>query len=285
GGLVPLLGPGGAPVSSEPRALTAGGRTIAGKIPIPGGIFQAARWTDASGWVGLGDLAGGDAMSQALGISADGSVIVGWGTGTAGLLAARWSGGGVTSLGDLPGGALQSAAALVSADGTIVVGTGTSAAGPELFVWRSATGMSGLGDLAGGAFSSEPFGMNDDASVIVGEATSGSGVEAFRWTSGAGMQGLGDLPDGDFHSIAFDVTRDGAVVVGTATTAVGAEAFVWDAARGMRRLQDVLIAQGDTAVAGWTLTEATGISGDGRVVIGNGVNPSGFHEGWVARLR
>lgn len=187
-------------------------------------------------------------------------------------------------MGDLPGGIYNSAAALVSDDGRTIVGTGTSAQGPEVFVWEESAGMVGLGDLAGGAFSSEPFGMTPDASVIVGEATSDLGIEAFRWTAAGGMIALGDLEGGIHQSIAFDVSADGTVVVGYGTRAQGPEAFVWDPKLGIRNLKEVLIAAGVSAVEEWRLTEATGISADGSVVIGNGTNPNGQTEGWVARI-
>ena len=280
--LTPLLGAGLIPVASEPRALTATGDVVAGKIGIAGG-FEAARWTAGTGWVGLGDIAGGTHISQALGISASGSVLVGWGSSDAGFESVRWTAGTPVAMGDLPGGVFNSAAAQVSADGGTISGTGGSAGGPEAYVWTQAGGMVGLGDLAFGAFESEAFGMNGAGTVIVGEGTSAAGVEAFRWTAAGGMEGLGDLPGGPVQSTAFDVSDDGAIVVGFATTGAGSEAFIWDAAHGMRNLKDVLVAAGVTALAGWTLTEATGISADGRTVIGNGTNPSGQAEGWIAR--
>ena len=33
-------------------------------------------------------------------------------------------------------------------------------------------------------------------------------------------------------------------------------------------------------LTGWQLSEATDVSSDGRVVVGTGVNPSGFDEAW-----
>jgi hypothetical protein len=39
--------------------------------------FEAFRWTAESGMVGLGDLPDGQVLSNALGVSADGSVVVG----------------------------------------------------------------------------------------------------------------------------------------------------------------------------------------------------------------
>ncbi len=39
-----------------------------------------------------------------------------------------------------------------------------------------------------------------------------------------------------------------------------------------------------TAIEGWSLTSAIAISADGKTVIGQGVNPQGVQEGWVAVL-
>src|SRR5688572_24003293 len=87
---------------------------------------------NAATFSGLGDLAGGAFMSRAIGISADGSVVVGSSASTAGDQAFRWtSGGGMVGLGDLPGGAFASTAHDVSADGTVIVGSSASPSGTE----------------------------------------------------------------------------------------------------------------------------------------------------------
>jgi hypothetical protein len=38
-------------------------------------------------------------------------------------------------------------------------------------------------------------------------------------------------------------------------------------------------------LSGWTLYSATGISDDGKVIVGNGFNPMGLAEAWIADLR
>ena len=145
--------------------------------------------------------------------------------------------------------------------------------------------MVGLGDLPGGEYSSEPFGMTRDGRFIVGEATSAAGIEAFRWeTGGTGMVGLGDLAAGPHRSVAFDVSADGSVVVGYGTTAFGPRAIVWDATNGVRTVAAILLSAGVTVPEGWTLVETTGISADGHLIVGNGTNPSGQAEGWMARI-
>jgi probable HAF family extracellular repeat protein len=98
------------------------------------------------------------------------------------------------------------------------------------------------------------------------------------------MVGLGYLPGG-FSSYATGVSADGAVVVGGGNSATGPKtAFVWTKDRGMQPVADVLAANGVKNVAGWTLEEATGVSADGKTVIGVAQGPAGFTEDFVADL-
>jgi probable HAF family extracellular repeat protein len=192
----------------------------------------------------------------------------------------------MVGMGDLAGGDFESYAAGVSADGLVVVGLSSSAAGPEGFRWTAAGGLAGLGDLPGGSVGSNATGVSADGSVVVGQSSSDLGFEAFRWTAGGGMVGLGDLPGGPFLSEAIAVSGDGSVVVGGGTSAAGTEVFRWTAADGMRSLRDVLVTDYGlgSQLAGWSLQEARGLSADGRVIVGYGVNPHGLTEAWVARL-
>ncbi len=213
----------------------------------------------ATTFTGLGDLAGGSFSSQALGVSSDGTFVVGLSQSGSGLEAFRWTfGAGMQGLGDLNGGTFLSLALDVS-DASAIVGKGTSAAGPEAFRWVSGGGMAGLGDLPAGSFSSEAAGVSVDGSVVVGLGFSGVGVEAFRWTAAGGMQPLGDLPGGSFSSEARATTADGSVVVGVSITASG---------------QDL---------TGWSLSIAEGISDNGNFVVGWGTSPLGT-EAWIAPL-
>ena len=188
-----------------------------------------------------------------------------------------------SGLGFLTGGT-SSEAHGVNADGTVVVGFG-NATGifDEAFRWTQAGGMAGLGFLAGGTFS-EAHGVNADGTVVVGfgDAT-GIVDEAFRWTQAGGMAGLGFLTGGTF-SIAQGVNADGTVVVGnSAATGIGSEAFRWTQTGGMKSVQALLTAKG-VSTTGWTLTGATGVSADGRVIVGFGTDPNGQAQGWIADL-
>lgn len=223
-------------------------------------------------FTGLDDLPGGTFTSQAFGMSANGSVVVGTSTSASGSEAFYWTnGGGIIGLGDLPAGTFESSADGISGDGNVIIGSGRSANGREAFYWTSGTGLVGIGDLAGGSFLSRAFGVNSDGSVIVGFGTSASGSEAFRWTSGTGMVGLGDLAGGGFNSSAFGVSGDGSVVVGSGRSANHpfGEAFRWTSGTGMVGLGTI---SGDF----FSQSGAQGISSDGSVIVGFSASASGF---------
>ncbi|HET8728340.1 MAG TPA: autotransporter domain-containing protein, partial [Alphaproteobacteria bacterium] len=251
--------------SSGALGISADGSAVVGygyTDPIPD--WQAFRWTEAGGMVGLGYLPGGS-ISWANAVSADGSVVVGYSDSTPGRQAFRWTeAGGMVGLGDLAGGGFESESYGVSADGSVVVGYGTNADNNhEAFRWTQADGMVDLGDLAGGGFYSEARGVSADGSVVVGHGTNADDdQEAFRWTDADGMVGLGFLPGGVAHSTASGVSADGSVVVGYALVAGGSfEAFRWTDASGMVGLGDL--------PGGLTNSQAQGISADGKVIVGS----------------
>jgi probable HAF family extracellular repeat protein len=265
---------GAADVSADGSVVAGGGGSAFGE--------QGWRWTVAGGLIGLSDPPGSLFPIRGYGVSADGSVIVGPGSGAQ---AYRWTAaGGAVGLNSQPGGVFIVANG-VSADGSVIVGQGNPSA-TEAYRWTAAGGAVSLGDLPGGDFSSAATKVSADGSVVVGLGHSASGEEAFRWTVAGGMVGLGDLPGGTFDSTANWVSPDGSVVVGIGTSASGSEAFWWTAAGGMRNLRDMLITDYGLAsqLAGWRLTEAYGCSADVRVVVGYGINPAGQTEAWSARL-
>jgi len=251
---------------------------------------EAYRWTAETGVVGLGDLYGQVIYSDAYGVSADGSVAVGRGTNSSfDHEAFRWTEEtGMVGLGDLPGGSFDSGAFAVSGDGGVVVGWSQSEQGREAFRWADGV-MTGLGFFPGGSYWSMATDVSANGLVVVGNgksAASGSDTEAFRWTEETGMVGLGDLPGGEFESEARAVSADGAVVVGRSDMRYYTdiwEAFIWDEVNAMRRLHDVLTDLG-LDLMGWRLQEAWGVSDDGLTIVGEGRNPLGRSEGWIAQI-
>ena len=143
--------------------------------------------------------------------------------------------------------------------------------------------MVGLGDLPGSNFFSQANDTSGDGSAIVGRGNGTKGSEAYIWTRSNGMIGLGDLPGGRSLSVALGASPDARVVDGVRESATGLEAYRWDISNGLLNLKELLIAQG-VDLGGWTLNSATGISADGRTIVGKGTNPAGLAEAFMATL-
>ena len=279
-------------IGSFGTGVSSSGRVIVGYSESVGG-YQAFRWTADGGMVGLGDLGGGPDASLAYNISADGAVVVGIGNQiTAGSFtgeAFRWTqGGGMVGLGYTQGHHEYSDAWSTSGDGSVVVGSSMKQySDGEAYVWTEATGMVGLGDLPGGDNFSTAIDVTPNGLVVVGGCAPVAGYEAFRWTQAAGMVALGDLPGGDHYSGAYAVTADGDTIVGFADWDGGfggSRAFIWDQAHGMRDLKTVLETEYGLDLTGWQLLVANDISADGRYIVGQGLNPGGDWEAWIADL-
>jgi probable HAF family extracellular repeat protein len=133
-GMVGLGDLPGSTTLSEATAISADGLVIVGRSPSSTGN-EAFRWTAETGMVGLGVWPGsGNAVSRALDVNADGSVIVGNAI-TGGTEAVVWRGaGGIERLWDVlistgvnpaaDGWTLLQSANGVSDDGLTIVGTG-----------------------------------------------------------------------------------------------------------------------------------------------------------------
>jgi uncharacterized membrane protein len=266
--------------------------------------YEAFRWTQAGGTIGLGDIPGGFFRSEADAVSHDGAIIAGRGNydidpnppyTLINVEGMRWTQAtGCVGLGDLPGSIVESTMLGISGNGQVLVGYGHSAAGYEAVRWTQGTGLVSIGDLAGGPMAGFASGASIDGSVIVGSGNDGSGDRATRWTQATGMVSLGTLPGPAFggQDFALDCSDDGSVIVGGAHILYDdpwgfghGRAFIWDATNGMRDLRDVLIFDyGVTNLKGWQLTLAMGISADGKTIVGEGFNPQGQYEGWIATL-
>ena len=122
--------------------------------------------------------------------------------------------------------------------------------------------------------------VNSDGTVMVGEAqfVQNGPITAYRWVNGT-ITNLGQLQGGNSNALA--VSADGSVVVGQGGGGNG-QAFIWTAATGMQTLSAVLAAA-NVDLTGWGLTQATGISADGTVIVGNGTYGN-QGTGWIAHL-
>jgi probable HAF family extracellular repeat protein len=198
--------------------------------------------------------------SKALGISGNGSVVVGYSDSNPPTGSVReafyWTReNGMTGLGDLDGGEFLSVANGASFDGSVIVGEARSSTGEEAFRWTSETGMSGFGSR------SSANDVSADGAVVVGWKEGLSNYEAFRWTEATGMVGL-DTVSGAVQSFAEAVSADGQIVAGRTNT----EGFRWTEATGMTGLGDL------GGSLPFPVSEAYGISADGLIIVGGARN-------------
>lgn len=289
---------------NEAVSISSNGNWITGISGSNAGI-QAFAWSESTGIFGLGDLPGGEHLSEAYGVSNNGRVIVGnsaSGAAGPGLREAfRWTPDeGMVGLGFLGGAENRksSSARDVSADGTVIIGS-TSIDGDfayTSFRWTETTGMVPIADLPGGRDQSSVRDLSADGRWIVG---GGGGEnfdgtfrdEAVLWHPDGTPEGLGFLDRGmDIigRSNANSVSDDGSIVVGNSFSfEFGEELFIWTRSDGMRPLEEFLLTDHgiDVDAMGWNLNYAM-ISGDGTTLAGAGTSINGgFHsEAWMVRL-
>ncbi len=275
-------------------ALNLDGSVIVGSsYPVISGFGHATMW-NAGGTVVIdlhtgaafdpGGSLDGYTYSTARGVNSDGSVVVGYAAGPSNQ-AFRWTQAtGMVGLGFLAGYDWSYANA-VSGDGQTVVGSVSQLATAlsQAAYWTQGTGWVGLTFLPGGT-TSYATAISRDGSVIVGSSeNSASRFEAFRWTQGGGMEGLGTVPGGN-SSRASAVNADGSVVVGEANTTTDGDyrAMRWTRDGGMQTLSSFLNA-GGVKLGSMTLLNATGVSDNGKVVVGYGRDASNAFQYFIAR--
>ncbi len=201
------------------------GTKVTGNSTLSNGQNRAFLWTQGVGMQNLGILGTGS-ESYGLGISRDGSTVVGYfndSTASGFYRAFRWTQAtGMVRLGTLNNGD-DSYAQAANRDGSVIVGysaDGSASGQYRAFRWTQPTGMSSLGVLAGGDYS-KARAVSADGSVVVGDATTSTTQVGFRWTQATGMLSVEQwlrsygvtVADGTTNS-ASGVSADGAIVVG-----------------------------------------------------------------------
>jgi len=244
--------------NSSPNAVSVAGSVVVGLFTTADANknLVAFRWTSADGATSLG-LLPGTSESCATGVSADGSVVVGYS--------------------QTPMVHLFNSMAPMNPIG-LVPGSSPFPNAPsdkqEAFRWTAAGGLVGLGFLPGGTLS-RATAVSADGAVVIGT----SNGKAFRWTQSGGMVAIGPhLPDGHYFT-PVALSADGSAIVGESD----GEAVRWDAIHGLQSIADLLTASG-VDLAGQNLLSATGISADGTTIIGFGRDASYSGQGWIATL-
>ncbi len=209
----------------------------------------------------------GGALSSAIGVSADGSVVVGFSRNASNTNRAfRWTdSGGLQDLGTLSGMS-SSIAYGISGDGSIIVGQSNSSTG-RAFLWTAASGLRDLGTLIGGSTSSADAISTDGTTIVGWSSRPGSTQRATQWTTtdnwaSANLADLGTLPGAAVSGVsdAKAISGDGSIIVGDAINSAGRQrAFRWTGSSGMVELG---------TLPGVIGSGATAISRDGSVIAG-----------------
>ena len=202
------------------------------------------------------------AWTNATGISADGSVVVGYMNAASGPdRAFRWTAAGGMQVLPVLAGTFGGQARAVSGDGSLVVGDHLATTPPSAFNRKAAgwnqQGVLDLGAVIAGTGSSSVYDASHDGSVLVGTL----GPRAFRWSQATGVLQLPPLQGSTFGHAAA-VSADGEVVVGWSSggTQPQARPFRWDAESGTQPL---------ALPSGTQRAYASGISADGQFIVGN----------------
>lgn len=118
--------------------------------------------------------------------------------------------------------------------------------------------------------------ISRDGRVVVG----GVGGHAFRLGNALTLL---DAPINGWTTFAQAVSDDGSTIVGWAQGPnIGDSlAVVWDGDGYARRLDHWLSTEHHVDLTGWLLVAATGVSGDGRTIVGYGINPEGRTQAYA----
>ena len=279
------------------EAVSRNGDTVAGIAADSRNVMQAAIWQRAAEWRLLGSIVPNAAPCDALlsstyDTSDDGKVIVGlaW-NGCSIARAFRWEEAtGMVDLGTLNQG-LGTRANGISGDGHVIVGWQDTGGGRRGARWVDGketvfTGPSGIIGEAQAA--------NRDGSVVVGQSCEFASIanpfanqQAWIWTSRDGVTCLQPprirVLD-NFIGTALATSDDGRIVGGSHSFGLEAESLLWIDHEPVY-LKDYLRANGvPNAFQGWVNTGfITGMSRDGRMLVGYGAGPRDF-QGFIVIL-
>jgi probable HAF family extracellular repeat protein len=253
--------------SSRARAFAIGAYAAAALLGAAAAHAQVPRF------IGVGDLAGGAADSAALGVSADGSVVVGESESASGTQAFRWTeAGGIAGLGFLSGVDPYSTARAVSANGSVIVGTSRGSDAVERAYRWSAGAMTALDRFSCDSCDpvTQALAVSDNGLTVVGSALARSGgtaplhLDPVRWPNGGtSIVDLGNLSGGVTDSgEAFGASSNGALIVGSHLSADGKDAWYWNGSGGLHVLPTIT---GGSIIA----ANAFAISADGTTIVGH----------------
>jgi uncharacterized membrane protein len=252
---------------------------------------RAFIWKTETGMVGLPHLDDTFEDSAAHGVSALGGRVVGYSKDSTGRnKPVFWTREGlewkITEMVDVDPKWISGEAWAVTPDGTRIAGFREFIEFPANSYNRGFLWVEG-----GGTTVLEPveshlhcwgYALSANGQWVVGQ----SHGEPVRWSAAGTLFPLGPLsPFSSDRYTTFAITPNGDVVAG-ATQTLNADdvAFTWDQANGTRSVKSNLLTAGASAVADWRLLAVTAVSADGRILLGNGVNPNALGEAWIVNL-
>jgi hypothetical protein len=228
----------------------------------------------------------------AMHISNNGTVVAGknsanYDTGVACI----WINGVREDLGYLSSNHKYSYVSGISGDGRTMVGLSKlsyyDSSDHQTFIW-SGTSMEQLPGPEG--FTKwYPQAVSYDGSIVTGGFQNGGYSQACIYHDGSTI--ALENPDGYILSYARDMTADGSIIIGDSAfsekigiaTYFRYRAVIWDEENGARLLQSVLEEDWGLDLTGWILENAIGISEDGSMVYGTGIDPQGIDCYWIAQ--
>jgi uncharacterized membrane protein len=260
------------------------GAVIVGRALDGSNRARAAVWKDGTGPQFLNyDNEDAFVRSTAVAVSGDGQVIGGtlkpW--GYAATLGGLWRDAQMTNIPGLPSG--------LSDDGSVWVGNGTYfKASSNHYPLRNGVSLPFANFcLTPILCDAQAFDVSGDGRYVVGyshvpaeslAAPQEAPIQAVLWdATEETVKTLSSYRE----ATALGVSDDGRVAVGFALDD-GAKAMRW--ANGEEHSIAELLDRAGIDREGWELTQANAVSGDGRVVVGDGVAPDGRTSGWIAIL-
>jgi probable HAF family extracellular repeat protein len=273
--------------------LSRDGSTISATTAGPDNILRTSLWNGGTSWNQLPGLGAdsGQSESSPYGINADGSMVV----GLAWISASRshataWTSQGAIDLGSTVTNK-SSRANNVSDDGTSIIGWQDQSTGlrqgarwiggvQSLFTWTDSTQT---------VFPcGEAMTTNHDGSVIAGINTFNGDNTAWRWDASTGQVSLlTNLPGQDVSNRAIPVamTDDGHWICGSnGGSPFTRHAILW-VDNQPTDLLDYLNSLGTQGLSAYTtLGSCTGMSRDGRVIVGVGNTQGGPSGSWIVVL-
>ena len=175
-----------------------------------------------------------------------------------------------------PGGSLTG----MTGDGSIAVGrsSGCSDCPSVAWIWNEVEGFQNASTVLG-IDADRLSDISAGGDVIIGTTTDG---ESFIWRESAAVVYPGQ--DNSVISLSRILNRDGSLVSARITATDGTRtSAVWSEEMGIVDIDSFVEDFGvGNELTGWVQLSLVAVSSDGNVLAGNGTNPAGFREGWVA---